>query len=73
MPPISLRNVVAGSVGRLHARARSGGKDVILEIYRYTSASNIFDVWVGAEPDAFPTEAETAFLKSIKLNGQVVP
>jgi hypothetical protein len=68
-----LRNAVAGSVGRLHARARSGGKDIILEIYRYTSASNIFDVWIGAEPDAFPTEAETAFLKSIKLNGQVVP
>jgi hypothetical protein len=68
-----LRNQVAGSVGRLHARARSGGKDITLEIYRYTSGSSIFDVWIGAEPDAFPTEAETAFLKSIKLNGQAVP
>jgi hypothetical protein len=68
-----LRNQVAGSVGRLHARARSGGKDVTVEIYRYTSGSNIFDVWVGTELDAFPSEATNAFLKSITLNGQTVP
>ncbi len=65
-----LHNKLAGPVGRLHTRARSGGKDITLEIYRYTSASNIFDVWIGAEPDAFPSEATTAFLKSVKLNGQ---
>ena len=68
-----LRNQVAGSVGRLRAKARSGGKDITLEIYRYTSGSSIFDVWIGAEPDAFPTEAQSAFLKSIKLNGQDIP
>ena len=68
-----LRNKVAGSIGRLHAKARSGGKDITLEIYRYTSGSSIFDVWIGAEPDAFPTDAQSAFLKSIKLNGQDIP
>lgn len=68
-----LRNKVAGPIGRVHAKARSGGKDITLEIYRYTGSGSIFDVWIGAEPDAFPLEAQTAFLKSIALNGQVVP
>ena len=68
-----LRNQVAGSVGRLRAKARSGGKDITLEIYRYTSGSSIFDVWIGAEPDVFPTQAQAAFLKSIKLSGKDVP
>jgi hypothetical protein len=68
-----LHNKVAGSIGKLHAQARSGGKDIILEIYRYTGPNSIFDVWIGAEPDVFPSEAETAFLKSIKLNGQDIP
>ena len=68
-----LRNKVVGPIGRLHAKARSGGKDITLEIYRYTSGSSIFDVWIGAEPDSFPTDAQSAFLKSIKLNGQDVP
>lgn len=68
-----LRNQIAGSVGRLRAKARSGGKDITLEIYRYTGPASIFDVWIGAEPDVFPTDAQTAFLKSIKLNGKDVP
>jgi hypothetical protein len=64
------KNAVAGPVGRLHGKAKSGGKDIVLEIYRYTGPTSIFDVWIAAEPDAFPLEAQTAFLKSIKLNGQ---
>jgi hypothetical protein len=73
-PSVSvLHNRVAGSIGRLHAQARSGGKDITLEIYRYTGPGSIFDVWIGAEPDVFSSDAQTVFLKSIKLNGQDIP
>lgn len=64
---------VAGAVGWLHGKGRVGGKDMAIEIRRYTSKTAIFDVWIGAEGDAFPTAAGTAFLKSIKLDGKEVP
>ena len=67
------RNRVAGSVGLIHGRLALGGKDFTIELRRYTGPNNIFDVWIGAEPDAFPTEADNEFLKSIKLNGTEVP
>ena len=69
-PTVSIdRNKTTGPVGHLHGRAKLGGKDITLDIYRYTGSSNILDVWTGAEPDVFPTDANTAFLKSLKLNG----
>ena len=66
-------NRLTGAVGRIHATARVGGQDITLEIYRYTSSANIFDVWVGASPDTFPSAADTGFLKSITLNGAGLP
>jgi hypothetical protein len=63
----------AGSVGRLRGRGRVGGKEMIFEIRRYTSKTSIFDVWIGAAPDSFPSSANTAFLKSVKLDGQDIP
>jgi hypothetical protein len=63
------RNKLTGAVGKIHATAHVGGQDITLEIYRYTGAANIFDVWVGASPDTFPSAADTAFQKSLKLNG----
>ena len=68
-----LHNRATGAVGRIHATARIGGQDITLEIYRYTSSANIFDVWIGASPDAFPSGADAAFLKSISLNGAALP
>jgi hypothetical protein len=66
-------NSVAGPVGRLRGKGRVGGKEMIFEIRRYTSKASIFDVWVGAGPDSFPSGVNTSFLKSIKLDGQAVP
>ena len=66
-------NAIAGPIGRLHGKGRVGGKDMTFEIRRYTSKTAIFDVWIGTEPDAFPSSTDTAFLKSVTLDGQVVP
>jgi hypothetical protein len=65
-------NAVAGPVGKLRGRGRVGGKDMVIEIRRYTSKTEIFDLWIGAEPDAFPTAADMAFLQSLRMNGQDV-
>ena len=66
-------NAIAGPIGRLHGKGRVGGKDMTFEIRRYTSKTAIFDVWIGTDPDSFPSATDTAFLKSITLDGQVVP
>jgi hypothetical protein len=63
---------VAGPVGRLQGKGRAGGKDMIFEIRRFTSKTAIFDVWIGSEPDVFPSAADTVFLKSVKLDGKDV-
>jgi hypothetical protein len=60
----------AGPIGRLRGKGRVGGKDMIFEIRRYTSKTAIFDVWIGTDPDSFPSAADSAFLKSVKLDGQ---
>ena len=65
-------NAALGAIGRLRGKAKLGGKDLTIEIRRYISKSDIFDVWTGAEPDIFPTPANTAFIGSVKLNGQAV-
>jgi hypothetical protein len=65
-------NAVAGPVGKLRGKGKVGGKDMTIEIRRYISKTDIFDVWIGAEPDAFPTAAGTAFLQSVKLDGKDV-
>ena len=63
-------NAAVGPIGRLHGKGNVGGKEMTIEIRRFISKSDIFDVWTGAEPDAFPSAADTAFLASVKLNGQ---
>jgi hypothetical protein len=68
-----LRNRQTGAVGRIHATAHLGGQDITVEIYRYTSDANIFDVWIGASPEAFPSAADSAFQKSITFKGVVLP
>ncbi|HWC63948.1 MAG TPA: hypothetical protein VG501_10020 [Rhizomicrobium sp.] len=65
-------NAVAGPVGKLRGKGKVGGKEMTIEIRRYTSKTDIFDVWIGAEPDVFPTAADAAFLQSVKLGGQDV-
>lgn len=67
------QNRAAGAVGHIQGRATLGGKPVTLKIDRYTSANNIADVWTGAEPDVFPSEADTQFLKAITFNGELLP
>jgi hypothetical protein len=66
-------NGMAGPIGKLRGKGRVGGKEMVFEIRRYTSKVDIFDVWIGAGPDSFPSAAGTEFLKSIKLNGQSLP
>jgi hypothetical protein len=61
---------VAGPIGRLHGKGRVGGKDMTFEIRRYTSKSAIFDIWIGTDPDSFPSVVDTEFLKSVKLDGK---
>ena len=60
-------------MGHLQGRATLGGKPILLKIDRYTTASGIVDVWTGAEPDGFPSEVDTAFLKAMTFNGQSLP
>jgi hypothetical protein len=66
-------NAATGAVGHIQGHATLGGKAVTLRIDRYTSANDILDVWTGAEPDAFPSDAGTAFLKAMTFNGQTLP
>jgi hypothetical protein len=66
------QNRRTGSVGRIQGRAQLGGKDVQLNIYRYTGENDILDIWIGADPDAFPSAANAAFLSAIKLNGSAL-
>jgi hypothetical protein len=66
-------NAATGAVGHIQGRAMLGGKAIALKIDRYTSANDILDVWTGAEPDVFPSDADTAFLKAITFNGQPLP
>jgi hypothetical protein len=63
-------NKLTGAVGHIQGRAKLGGKDITLRIDRYTSTSDILDVWTGAEPDAYPSDAGAQFLKSITFNGE---
>jgi len=63
-------NKLTGAVGHIQGRAKLAGKDITLRIDRYTSTGDIFDIWTGAEPDAFPSDAGGQFLKSISLGGQ---
>ena len=63
-------NKLTGAAGHIQGRAKLGGKDITLRIDRYTSTNDILDVWTGAEPDAFPSDAGTQFLKTITFNGQ---
>ena len=65
-------NGAVGAIGKLHGKGKVGGKDMTIEIRRFISKSDIFDVWTGAEPDVFPTAAGTAFLGSVTLNGQAL-
>ncbi len=65
-------NAKTGAVGHIQGKARLGGKDITLRIDRYTSANDILDVWTGAEPDVFPSDAGAQFLKSITFNGQTL-
>ncbi len=67
------QNRAAGSVGHIQGRATLGGKPITLKIDRYTSANNIADVWTGAEPEVFPSEADAQFLKAITFNGEPLP
>jgi hypothetical protein len=66
-------NKLLGAVGHVQGRAKLGGKDITLRIDRYTSSNDILDVWTGAEPDAFPSDAGAQFLKSITFNDQPLP
>ena len=63
-------NKLTGAVGHIQGRATLGGKPVTLKIDRYTSANNIMDVWTGAEPEVFPSEADAQFLQAITFNGE---
>jgi hypothetical protein len=63
-------NKLTGAVGHIQGRAKLGGKDITLRIDRYTSTNNILDVWTGAAPDAFPSDAGAQFLKTIAIDGQ---
>jgi hypothetical protein len=63
-------NKLTGAVGHIQGRATLGGKPLTLRIDRFTSANNILDVWTGAEPDVFPSEADSQFLQAITVNGQ---
>ena len=65
-------NKLTGAVGHIQGRAKLGGKDITLRIDRYTSTNDILDVWTGAEPDAFPSEAGAQFLGAISFNGQAL-
>jgi hypothetical protein len=65
-------NALSGAVGKLHGKGRVGGKEMTIEVRRYISKTDIFDVWIGAEPDSFPTSADSAFLQSVRLNGQAI-
>ena len=65
-------NKFLGAVGHVQGRAKLGGKDITLRIDRYTSTNDILDVWTGAEPDAFPSDAGTQFLKAVTFNGQAL-
>jgi hypothetical protein len=59
-----------GPVGYLRGQGKLGGKEVTIEVRRFTGKASIFDIWIAAAPDAFPTTAETAFLQSVKMSGQ---
>jgi hypothetical protein len=63
-------NDAAGPVGWLHGQGKLGGKTVTIEIRRFTGKASILDVWIAADPDAFPTAVGTAFTQSVRLNGQ---
>jgi hypothetical protein len=75
-------NAVSGPVGKLRGKAKVGGRDMTIEVRRFTSKTDIFDVWIGAEPDSFvwigaepdsfPAAAGALFLQSVLLNGQEV-
>jgi hypothetical protein len=66
-------NDVSGPIGWLHGQGKLGGKDVTIEVRRFTGKASIFDVWIAAAPGAFPTPAQTDFLKTIKAEGKPVP
>jgi len=59
-------NQATGPIGYLHGQGKLGGKEVTIEVRRYTGKASIFDVWIAAAPDSFPTAAETAFLQSVQ-------
>ena len=65
-------NAKTGAVGHIQGRAKLGGKDIMLRIDRYTSSNDILDVWTGAEPDAFPSDAGKAFLVAMTFKGEAL-
>jgi hypothetical protein len=66
-------NDVSGPIGWLHGQGKLGGKDVTIEVRRFTGKASIFDVWIAAAPGVFPAPAEADFLKTIKADGKLVP
>ncbi len=66
-------NDVSGPIGVLHGQGKLAGKDVTIEIRRFTGKASIFDVWIASAPGGFPTQNETDFLKTIKVEGKPVP
>ena len=63
-------NEVSGPIGWLTGRGKLGGKDVTIEVRRFTGKASIFDVWIASAPGSVPTPAAADFLKTIKVEGK---
>ena len=57
-------------VGRIRGEVTDGVTTYQLEIRRYLGRHNIMDVWVGAPPEAFPSEGNLIFLKELRRDGK---
>ena len=66
-------NEISGPIGWLRGQGKLGGKDVTIEVRRFTGKASIFDVWMAAAPDAFPAPAGVSFRKTVKAEGKLVP
>ena len=56
-------------VGRARGQISDTVTNYVIDIRRYFSRHNIFDVWVGSPPDSFPSEGNLIFIKEVRLNG----